>query len=113
MTTDGCVGTFATAGTVGVAFALAGLGECFFGATVAFFFRPGPKGWCLITCGAVTELLPWPSMVIPPPRSTAARSASAAAYRTGGESVKVTESLSAAKRGDLKDKGRGFPRPLI
>jgi hypothetical protein len=27
--------------------------------------------------------------------------------------VKVTESLSAPKRGDLKDEGRGFPRPSI
>src|SRR6476661_2725205 len=52
-------------------------------------------------------------MVIPPPRRRAARSAARAAYRIGGESERVTESLSAAKRCDLKDKGRGFPRPLI
>src|SRR5438093_4888886 len=65
-----------------------------------------------MTWGVVAPVLPpWPSMVMPPPISTAARSPSRAAYRTGGESVKVTGVLSAAETGHLKDEGRGLPRP--
>src|SRR5207247_10718660 len=65
-----------------------------------------------MTWGAVDPVLPpCPSMVMPPPISTAARSPSRAAYRTGGESVKVTGVLSAAETGHLKDEGRGLPRP--
>src|SRR3984893_18599432 len=117
MTADGRSSAFGAAGRVGVAFGLVAFGlvalvECLFRA-VACFFTPGPKGWCLIAWVAAVVVPRWPSTVIPPPMSTAARSPSRAAYRTGGESVKVTESLSAAKRGDLKEEGRGVPRPSI
>src|SRR5438105_11594595 len=64
-----------------------------------------------MTCPVEAVLPPCPSMVMPPPTRTAARSPSRAAYRTGGESVKVTRFLSAAETAHLKEEGRGFPRP--
>src|SRR5205807_4960923 len=64
-----------------------------------------------MTCPVEAALPPCPSMVMPPPTRTAARSPSRAAYRTGGESVKVTRFLSAAETAHLKEEGRGFPRP--
>src|SRR5439155_6936447 len=84
---------------------------CFFGIVAAPCFRPGPNGWCLMTCVVAAALPPWPSIVMPAPISTAARSPRRAAYRTGGESVRVTRLLSAAERAHLKDERRGFPRP--
>src|SRR2546429_6853481 len=112
-TADGCSGAFGATDTGGVAFGLAAWVDCFFEVAAGCFFRPTPKGWCLIAWGvAAAELSPCPSMVIPPPINTAASSASRAAYRTVGDSAMVTESLSAAKRSDLKRRGARFPAPF-
>src|SRR5438552_7556099 len=82
------------------------------GAALGVVAAPGPKGWCLMMCGVARDELELPPMNFRPPAARTANSRpQIAAIRTGGESVSVTSFLSATRSRDLKNEGRGLPRP--